>query len=157
MKPINIKTLNTLFSLLTEEELSTDFGKFKLKHKLILIKQLSNRDETTATVVDYLLNNVLTETSIADVDNQILLNIHYSPIEIQDINLILGLPETNSVLSENLLNSIYNKNHDVPKVQELYYQLKSKHFKPPKYYLDNRYQGLTNVADRLQFEREMSK
>lgn len=157
MKPINIKTLNTLFSLLTEEELSTDFGKFKLKHKLILIKQLSNGDETTATGVDYLLNNVLAETSIADVDNQILLSIHYSPIEIQDINLILGLPETNLVLSENLLNSVYNKNHDVSKVQELYYQLKSKHFKPPKYYLDNKYQGLTNAADRLQYEQEMSK
>lgn len=142
---------------MTEEELSTDFGKFKLKHKLILIKQLSNGDETTATGVDYLLNNVLAETSIADVDNQILLSIHYSPIEIQDINLILGLPETNLVLSENLLNSVYNKNHDVSKVQELYYQLKSKHFKPPKYYLDNKYQGLTNAADRLQHEQEMSK
>jgi hypothetical protein len=38
MKPVNLKTLNTLFGLLTEEELSTDFGKFKLKHKLNLIK-----------------------------------------------------------------------------------------------------------------------
>lgn len=152
MKPINIKTVNTLFSLLTEEELSTDFGRFKLKHKLNLIKQLSNGDEISATVIDYLLNNVLAEPSIVQADNQLLLSIHYSPLEIQDINLILGLPETNLVLSENLLDSIYNKNHDVPNVQELYYQLKSKHFKPPQYYLDNKHQNLANVADRLEYE-----
>jgi hypothetical protein len=157
MKPLNLKTLNTLFSLLTEEELSTDFGKFKLKHKLILIKQLSNRDETTTAVVDYLLNSALTDAFFIHADNQIFLNAYYSPTEIQDINLILGLHETNLVLSENLLDNIYNKNHDATKVQELYYQLKSKHFKPPKYYLDNRYQGVTDVADRLQYEREASK
>lgn len=72
MKPINIKTVNTLFSLLTEEELSTDFGRFKLKHKLNLIKQLSNGDEISATVIDYLLNNVLAEPSIVQADNQLL-------------------------------------------------------------------------------------
>ena len=157
MKPLNLKTLNTLFSLLTEEELSTDFGKFKLKHKLILIKQLSDKDETTATVVDYLLNNVLTEACFIHTDNQIFLNTYYSPIEIREINLTLGLSETNLILSENLLDSIYNKNNGVAKVQELYYQLKSKHFKPAKYYLDNRYQMLTNETDRLQYEKEMSK
>ena len=156
MKPINIKTLNSLFSLLTEEELSTEFGKFKLKHKLILIKQLSNGDETTATVVDYLLNNVLSEVSFIHVDNQIYLDTHYSSTEIREINLILGLSETNLMLSENLLDSIYSKNND-PQVKGLYYQLKSKHFKPPKYYLDNRYLGLTNEADRLQYESEVGK
>ena len=157
MKALNIKTLNTLFSLLTEEELSTDFGKFKLKHKLNLIKQLSNGDETTATVVDYLLNNVLAEVSFIHADNQIYLNTHYSATEIREINLILGLSETNLMLSEDLLDSIYSKNNDIAKVKELYYQLKSKHFKPPKYYLENRYLGLTNEADRLQYEREISK
>ena len=157
MKPLNLKTLNTLFSLLTEEELSTDFGKFKLKHKLNLIRQLSSEDETTSAVIDYLLNNVLAEASYLHSGNQISLQTYYSSQEIRDINLILGLSETNLLLSEELLDNIYSKNNNVAKIKELYYQLKSKHFKPPEYYLDNRYQGLTNVTDRLQYEREISK
>ena len=157
MKPLNLKTLNTLFSLLTEEELSTDFGKFKLKHKLNLIRQLSSKDETTSAVIDYLLNNVLAEASYLYSGNQISLQTYYSSQEIRDINLILGLSETNLLLSEELLDNIYSKNNHVAKIKELYYQLKSKHFKPPEYYLDNRYQGLTNVTDRLQYEREISK
>jgi hypothetical protein len=157
MKHLNIKTLNTLFSLLTEEELNSDFGKFKLKHKLNLIRQLSGGDETTATVIDYLLSNVISDMPLAVGSNQISLTTYYSPQEIQEINQILSLSETNLTLTEELLDSIYSKNSSVARVKELYYQLKARHFKPPNYYLDDRYQGLTNITDRLQYEREMTK
>lgn len=157
MKPVNLKTLNTLFSLLTEEELSTDFGKFKLKHKLNLIKQLAGGDETTVTVVDYLLTNVVAETSFLSTNNQIYLSSYYSSQEVQEINSTLGLSVNNLVLSEELLDNIYNKNNGIADIEDLYYQLKCRHFKPTNYYLDNKYQGLTNVRDRLQYEKETIK
>ena len=154
-QPFNLKTLNTLFGLLTEEELASEFGKFKLKHKLNLIKQLSNGDETTNSVVEYLIENVLSSPTIALDSKEIYLTTYYSSAEVRDINLTLGLPETNLTLKEELLDNIYNERNASAKIKELYYQLKSRHFKPPSYYLDDNHQGLTNVTDRLQYQKEM--
>jgi len=154
MKQLNLKTLNSIFNLLTEEELSSDFGKFKLRHKLNLIKELSLGDETTTNSIDYILGNILAETNPSNASTEISLISYYSLSEVEAINKTLNLPTNNYSLSEKLLDDIYSKNKSVARVRELYYQLKSKHFKPTGYYLDERYQGLTNVSDRLQYEQE---
>jgi hypothetical protein len=154
MKQLNLKTLNSIFNLLTEEDLASDFGKFKLKHKLNLIKQISLADETTVSTIDYILENMLTEIKPSSINTEISLISYYSLSEVEAINKTLNLAANNFSLSEKLLDDIYNKNKSVEQIRELYYQLKAKHFKPVNYYLDERYQGLTNVADRLQYEQE---
>lgn len=154
MKQLNTKKVKTLFNLLTEEEISSEFGRFKLRHELMLIKELSDGDETTVSTVDYILSKVIPVTKPPDPTGEISLISYYSLPEVEAINKALSLPPNNYSLSEQLLDDIYNKNKSVEQVRELYYQLKSKHFKPPEYYLDDRYQGLTSISDRLQYEQE---
>ena len=154
MTQINIKTINALFNLITEEELSCKFKSDLLRHKLTLIKQLSEGDESIVKTIDYILDNILVDTNPSNLDEKISLFSYYSVPEVEAINKILRLPSSNHTLSEETLDEIYSNNKSSEQIKKLYQELKCKHFKPPKYYLDERYQNLTNVSDRAQYEQE---
>jgi hypothetical protein len=81
---------------------------------------------------------------------------YYSLSEIKEINTVLGLQTENTKLTEQVLDGIYSREGRSPKLRELYYQLKWKHFKKPANYDDANYQGLTNVADRIQYQQEQA-
>ena len=152
MKQLNLKTLDSIFALIKEDDLSNQFNKFKLTHKLALIRQLST-DSSVELVIDYIMENMLGARNF-EIVGEINLLTYYSLPELQDINNTLGLPKENTKLSEQVLESIYSSKERSPKLKELYYQLKWKHFKRPEHYDDVNYQALTNVSDRIQYQKE---
>lgn len=154
MNKINTKTVRAVFDLIEEDDLSTSFKRFKLTHKLAFIRKKTN-DPTIQDSIDYILENMLGARNF-EIVGEINLLTYYSLPELQDINNTLGLSMENTKLSEQVLDSIYSSNERSPKLKELYYQLKWKHFKRPEHYDDVNYQALTNVSDRIQYQKEQA-
>jgi hypothetical protein len=151
----NLKTINAIFDLIKEDDLANEFNRFKLTHKLSLIRDLSGGDSSTEMTIDYIMENMLSAKKI-ELVGEINLLIYYSLSEIKEINNALGLPTENIKLTEQLLDSIYSNNERSPKLKEVYHELKWKHFKRPEHYDHVNYQGLTNVADRIQYQKEQA-
>jgi hypothetical protein len=154
MNKINLKTIDAIFDLIEEDDLSSEFKRFKLTHKLAFIRQQTTDSSIQATI-DYIMENMLGARN-ADLAGEVNLLAHYSLLELQSINKALGLPKENTKLSEQTLEAVFASQERSPKLREVYYQLKWKHFKRAEHYEDANFNALTNVADRLQYQEEQA-
>jgi len=152
MNKINLKTIGAIFDLIEEDDLSTEFKRFKLTHKLAFIRQQSN-DSSIHETIDYIMENILNTRNV-ELVGEVNLLAHYSLSELQSINKALGLPKENTKLSEKTLDDVFASQERSPKLRDVYYQLKWKHFKHAEHYEDANFHALTNVADRLQYQEE---
>jgi hypothetical protein len=154
---INLKAITAIYDLVTEENISTDFEKKKTKSKLNAIKQVYIKDYKLAQVIDVLIADLLEDSnpSLEDVfEKAVDLSLYYSLKEIQEIKTSLNFSFYGSILKEAYLESILQQKDLSSITKELVRELQWKYFKPAMYYSQTEYDGLTNVADRIQYEKE---
>jgi len=148
-----IKIIDEIFDLVKEKDLHTKYGKYKLGHKLKLIKSKHPNNSTVTNTVNYIINNMICKKAFTKEPTRFVnLRSQYTEQEVKNINKMFGFALDNELLNEDLLEFGYRQNENIPGAKELYCELKIKFFRPKEFNSELEEKKVRNLVDKVYYE-----